>query len=57
MATETAQFEQQALENADRELAQAIDAFEERLHAYEVEGERLISQMDEYRTKRRNWLR
>ena len=57
MATETAQFEQQALENANRELAQAIEVFEEKLREYETEGDALLSQMSDYRIKRRSWLR
>lgn len=56
MATDTTQFEKQALENAKRELEQAKANFTAQIQGYEAYGNALLDDLGRYFTKRHKWL-
>lgn len=56
MATETLQFEKQAVQTAEQELKEARQAFQEALNAYKAATEKLYVEASEYRSKRGFWL-
>ena len=56
MATDTLQFEKQAVEMAEQELQQAQRDFNNQMGAFTTATETLIKQTVEYIRKRQFWL-
>ena len=56
MATETLHFEQQAVQTAEKELEEAVKAFESQLNTYRATAGSLHYQTEEYMNKRKFWL-
>jgi len=56
MATETLQFEKQAVDTAQKELQQAQKDFDKQLNTYTTVANKVISQISDYISRRRFWL-
>lgn len=56
MANDTMQFEKQAVETAQQELAQARQAFAQQMQAFQAAADKVMRQTGEYRAKRQFWL-
>lgn len=56
MATDTMQFEKQAVETAERELKEARQAFQDAINAYKAANDKLYAAASAYREKRKFWL-
>ena len=56
MATDTMQFEKQAVETAERELKEARQAFQDVINAYKAANDKLYAAASAYREKRKFWL-
>lgn len=56
MANDTMQFEKQAVETAQQELAQARQAFAQQMQAFQAAADKVMRETGEYRVKRQFWL-
>ena len=56
MANDTMQFEKQAVETAQQELAQARQAFAQQMKALQAATDKVMQETGIYRAKRRFWL-
>ena len=56
MATETLQFEMQAVDTAEKELQKAQKAFRDQMVTYQTAAEQYTAQVNAFISKRHFWL-